>query len=109
MQLDESIEQALRSPEPANQLRSLVKQRFAEGMDKAVVLTAFEKARQELRQAGRPVDEDAVMDVMDYLVGWCSPHMKLEPEKTTEPRTNGHASPSDEARIQPVSQKQQKP
>jgi hypothetical protein len=109
MQFDESIEQALRSPEPANKLRSLVEQRFAKGEDKATVLAAFENARQELRQAGREADEDAVMDVMDFLVGWCSPHMKLDPEKTAETRLNGHASLSDEARILPLQQDQLKP
>jgi hypothetical protein len=34
-----------------------------------------------LRQADREADEDAITDVMDFLVGWCSPHMKLPPEQ----------------------------
>jgi len=25
------------------------------------------------------------MDVMDFLVGWCSPHMKLPPEQQKMP------------------------
>jgi hypothetical protein len=40
----------------------------------------FEKARQFLREADREKDEDAVMDVMDFLLGWCSPHMQLPPD-----------------------------
>jgi hypothetical protein len=36
-----------------------------------------------LRQLGRETEEDPVMDVMDFLVGWCSPHMKLPPEQST--------------------------
>jgi hypothetical protein len=35
-----------------------------------------------LRQAGREADEDMVMDVMDFLMGWCSPHMKLPSEES---------------------------
>ena len=94
MKLDESIEQALRSPEPIPKLRSVVADLFSRGMDKAAVLAMFEDSRQELRQAGREADEDAVMDVMDFLIGWCSPHMKLEPD-TAEAQTNGHAAPPD--------------
>lgn len=80
MQFHESLEQALRLPEPVSQLRSLALRLFSEGQDRAQVLERFEAARQQLRQAGREADEDAVMDVMDFLVGWCSPHMKLPPE-----------------------------
>jgi hypothetical protein len=50
-----------------------------EGKDQPAVLAAFEQARQALRGAGRERDEDAVMDVMDCLVGWCGPHMRLPP------------------------------
>jgi hypothetical protein len=32
-----------------------------------------------LRQDGRETDEDAVMDVFDFLTGWCSPHMRVPP------------------------------
>ena len=91
MKLDESIEQALRSSEPILSLRSVVVELFSRGMDKAAILVMFEDARQELRQAGREADEDAVMDVMDFLVGWCSSHMKLNPE-TSEAQVNGHAA-----------------
>ncbi len=89
MQLDESIDRALNSSEPIPNLRSLVQELFSRGADKASVLAALENARQELRRAGRETDEDAVMDVMDFIVGWCSPHMKLEPEQA-EPQANGH-------------------
>ena len=41
------------------------------------VVEHFEEARQRLREADREAEEDVVMNVMDCLVGWCSPHMKL--------------------------------
>jgi hypothetical protein len=39
------------------------------------------------------------MDVMDFLVGWCGPQMKLEPEPTTEPQVNGHHAPPEGGRL----------
>ncbi len=72
-----------------NELRSFAKRRFSSGDDKEAVLGLFEKARQELRQAGRGADEDAVTDVMDFLLGWCSPHMKLTPGDKPDRTSNG--------------------
>ncbi len=89
MKLDDSIDQALRSSEPIRKLREMVQERFAQGADKQAMLALLENVRQELRQAGRDADEDAVMEVMDFLVGWCSPHMKLEPQDGRKPHTNG--------------------
>ena len=48
-----------------------------DGQTREAVLDLFEHARQQLRQANREAEEDAVMDVMDFLVGWCSPQMRL--------------------------------
>jgi hypothetical protein len=107
MQLNESIEQALRSREPFHGLRSFVLDLFSQGKDKAAVLAMFESVRQELREAGREADKDAVMDVMDCLVGWCSPQMKLEPAGGTEPQANGHTLCSENGRrIQQASKEQ---
>lgn len=79
--MDHRIERALRSTEPVNELRALVLGLMAEGHSQDAILQFFEGAREELRKADRDADEDAVMDVMDFLVGWCSPHMKLPPEQ----------------------------
>jgi len=79
MTFEESLERALRSRTPGSELRSLAEAFLARGEDQSAVLQRFEKARQQLRQAGREADEDAVMDVMDCLVGWCSSHAKLAP------------------------------
>jgi hypothetical protein len=77
MGVQDSLEQALRSPEPVNALRALALQLFAEGQTKAAIVASFEAARQRLRAEQREADEDTVMDAMDFPVGWCSPHMKL--------------------------------
>jgi hypothetical protein len=84
--LDERFARALRSAEPLNGLRSLVETLASEGHDRDSIVRIFEEAREQLRSEGREADEDAVMDVMDFLVGWCSPHMKFsigqEPERS---------------------------
>lgn len=77
MQLDATFEQALASPDRASELRKLAQGMLDAGKGPNAVLSAFEQARQFLREAGREADEDAVMDVMDFLSGWCSPHMAL--------------------------------
>jgi hypothetical protein len=84
MPIDPRVQDALSSSEPLNQLRSLVRTLQAEGKDQPTILELFEQARQQLRQAGQEKDEDVIMDVMDFLVGWSSPHMKLEPKNTLD-------------------------
>ncbi|MCI0691507.1 hypothetical protein L0337_05805 [candidate division KSB1 bacterium] len=87
MTLNKRFEKALGSPNPVEALRSLVLELSQEGSGKATILEFFEQERQRLRATHREADEDAVMDVMDFLVGWCSPHMKLladEPETSKQ-------------------------
>jgi hypothetical protein len=81
----EAFELALKSSQPLQELRSLAEHLFAQGQDQATVLGTFEQARQELREAKREKDEDVVMEVMDFLTGWCSPHMKLSAEQPRSP------------------------
>lgn len=79
MQIDPRIQDALTSADPLGQLRSLVRTLQAEGHAQDAILSLFETARRQLREAGRDKDEDVVMEAMDFLVGWCSPHMSLKP------------------------------
>jgi hypothetical protein len=76
---DEVFEHALEAPNPVEALIELVRERFELGDSREIVLEAFERKRQALRDSGRERDEDAIMDVMDFLVGWCSPHQELKP------------------------------
>jgi hypothetical protein len=77
MTVDARFETALRSSDPVNELRRLAQRLLDDGSDLAVVRNAFERVRQQLRAAEREQDEDAVMDVLDFLTGWCSPHVSL--------------------------------
>jgi len=38
---------------------------------------ALEEFREGLQQAHRDDDENVVLDVMDFLSGWTSPHLAL--------------------------------
>jgi hypothetical protein len=87
--IDQRVEEALRSSQPINELRNLVVHLLSEGQTREAILGLLERVRQQLRQADRETDEHAVMDVMDFLVGWCSPHVKLPPE---EPARGGRGS-----------------
>jgi hypothetical protein len=77
MALDADFETALRSSDPVGELRRLAQRALDEGRKLAVVREEFEQSRQQLRDAAREDDEDAVMDVLDFLTGWCSPHVRL--------------------------------
>ncbi len=59
------------------QLRSLALHLSTQGQDRETIVERFEETRQQLRQVDRETDEDAVMDVLDCLMGWCSTEMKL--------------------------------
>jgi hypothetical protein len=80
MALDPAISTALKSSDPLNGLRSLVLDLQAQGQDQAAILTLLEQSRSELSESGREREEDLILDVMDLVVGWCSPHMALTPK-----------------------------
>ena len=96
MALPDLLENALRSPEPYENLRTAAATYFAEGRTETAVYSLFEAARAQLRLEGREAEEDVVMEVMDCLVGWCSPHQELTPSNAT-PSANGPASPDESA------------
>jgi hypothetical protein len=51
---------------------------FAAGrVDREVLLTALDDIRLEARRQGQVVESDAIADVMDFVAGRCSRHMKL--------------------------------
>lgn len=54
-------------------LRVVVKEALAAGTPRPDVLAAL----QDLR-AREPEHEDVVLDVMDFIAGWSSPHVSLE-------------------------------
>jgi hypothetical protein len=81
MPIDPSIQEALAGPDSLNKLLLLVKKLQSQGVSNDSILQLFEQVRQQLRAQGREQEEDLIMEVMDFLVGWCSPHMKLKSDK----------------------------
>lgn len=77
MIIERSYEEALRSAHPLERLRELMRGRLERGEDRKRLLEELEELRAALRIQDRDDEEDIVLDVMDFLVGWCSPHMKL--------------------------------
>jgi hypothetical protein len=81
MAIEADIQTALRSDQPLGQLRSIIVGLLDAGQTPESVLAILERCRQQLRSEGREADEDTLMDAMDFLTGWCAPHMKLPVDK----------------------------
>jgi len=75
--MEDTFDDALRSADPLGGLRALVREFSAKGQTQAEILGIFETQRARLLIAGRETDQDAVTDVMDFIIGWCSPHSRL--------------------------------
>ena len=73
----EQFDQALRAQEPMECIREVVRCLLSQGYEREAVATKLESFRRLLQQGGRDADEDVVLEVMDFLAGWCSPHMAL--------------------------------
>jgi len=71
------FEVALRADSPTLALRSTVESLLGEGWGRNGLLETLEAYRRDLRRSGRSRDEDVVLEVMDFLTGWSSPHVAL--------------------------------
>ena len=58
-------------------LRDVARDALAQGYEKDALIEDFESVRAQLDEQGDEEREDAVMEVMEFLYGWCSPHMKV--------------------------------
>jgi hypothetical protein len=78
MERDDRFENALHSATPLDSLRALVLELSKEGHGKESIVKLFEQQLTLLQDdPAREADADAVRDVLDFLLGWCSPHVKL--------------------------------
>jgi len=68
---------ALASEKPLEELRRSVAGELGAGVPRAQLIAQLEDLRADLRASGREDDEDVVLEVMDFLTGWSSPHMRL--------------------------------
>lgn len=84
MKIDTIFQSALRSDDRVGELRKIAQRLLDEGQSPTAILNHFEIVRQQLCAAGREEEKDAVMDAMDFLTGWCSPHVKLPSESALQ-------------------------
>jgi hypothetical protein len=68
---------ALASERPFESLWRTVKRSRDAGSPRDRLLAQLDELRSELHRTGRHEAEDTVLDVMDCLIGWCSPHQRL--------------------------------
>ena len=74
MSLADQFEQALSAQEPTAYLREVVRCLLAQGYEREAVVAELESCRHVLQQGRRAGDEDIVLEVMDFIDGWCGPH-----------------------------------
>jgi hypothetical protein len=78
--IQQQLVDALGAERPLECLRAVVQHLLTTGVDPSSVESELEGVRERLRYEGREDDEDVVLNVMDFLTGWCSPHMKISRE-----------------------------
>lgn len=72
-----AFREALHASQSLTRMRALVRDELEHGVPRREVLGQLESLRIELRGNGRAAEEDVVLDVMDFVSGWSSPHMQL--------------------------------
>ena len=68
---------AIGQEDQGERLRELASHLLRDGLSRDELIAQFDSFREVLRREGREDEEDVVLDTMDYVVGWCSPHMRL--------------------------------
>jgi hypothetical protein len=69
---------ALASGDRLESLRRAAERELEAGASREQLVAALEELRGDLRRVGgRDEDDDVVLEVMDFVNGWCSPHMRL--------------------------------
>lgn len=77
MAITQDFYAALASEKPLESLRRAVARELEAGVPRERLIAQLEELRADLRRSGREEDEDVVLEVMDFITGWSSPHMRL--------------------------------
>lgn len=77
MAITQDFYKALASDTPLESLRRAVADKLETGVPREQLVGELEELRLDLRRSGRQEDEDVVLEVMDFLTGFSSPHMRL--------------------------------
>jgi uncharacterized protein YegP (UPF0339 family) len=81
MQTPSAYREALASENPVMSLREAVGAALRWSQPREEILSELETLRTEVRKAGHPEHEDAILEVMDFLTGWSSPHVRLSEQR----------------------------
>lgn len=77
MNFQELFWQALNEQYPVSALRKMLIDLRAQGIEKEALLKELDAFRQVAASRSEE-DEDIVLDVTDFLVGFCSPHLRID-------------------------------
>ncbi|HTP07012.1 MAG TPA: hypothetical protein VMP08_02085 [Anaerolineae bacterium] len=77
MELEEQLDAAWKKETPIEDIRDLLKDLVAQGEKPETILAKLENYRHTLQRMGRYSEEDVILEVMDFLTGWCSQQMKI--------------------------------
>jgi len=72
------FEKAIDTSEPTNSLRKSIVILRNDGFTPEELQVKLELFRKKLLTENREDDDDVVLDVLDFLVGWCSPGQEIE-------------------------------
>jgi len=81
------LTEALQQSSPMEKLEKIVKDLLGKGYSKQSILAIFESFREKTTDEDY---EDIVLDTMDFITGWCSPHKRIDdtPQTFTETDDN---------------------
>lgn len=77
MATTDEFQAALASDDPLGGLRRAAEHELQTGTSRKQVIAQLEELRGDLRKRGRGDDEDVVLEVLDFVTGWASPHARL--------------------------------
>ena len=72
------FEATLNAADPTARLADVVSGLLKQGVTQRELLQELRDFRKRLRNQNRPTEEDAVLEVMDFLVGWSAPEASLD-------------------------------
>ena len=75
--LKSQLETALRMPDPLTALSQVARNMKDAGTSQPEMYAIFNELLQAMQIDGTEQQDDAIRDVMDFIIGWCSPHQRL--------------------------------
>jgi len=71
------LEAALKTPDPFTALLQVARSMNDTGTSQLEMCAIFSELLEAMQGNATEQQDDAIRDVLDFIVGWCSPHQKL--------------------------------